>query len=76
MITAPIGMGARFVGKGTIGHIVQFVFPSTVTFRQSEREGTNVWISKPTSATKETLTCIIVRVYGREDEEFIPNLVA
>jgi hypothetical protein len=74
MITAPIGMGAKSVGKGTIGHIVQFVFPSTVTFRQSDWGGSSVHIPKPAAGTIETLTCIIVRVYGREDEEFIPDL--
>jgi hypothetical protein len=74
MITAPIGMGKFNIGKGTIGHIVQFILPSSVTFHQSVWEGANVHIPKPAPGTIETLTCIVVRVYGREHEVFIEEL--
>jgi hypothetical protein len=74
MLTGHIGMGKYALGKGTIGHIVQFVFPNSVTFHQSVWEGANVHIPKPAPGTTETLICIVVRVYGREDEIFIPEL--
>jgi hypothetical protein len=67
-------MGKYGLGKGTIGHIVQFIFPNSVTFHQSVWEGANVHIPKPAPGTTEMLICIVVRVYGREDEIFIPEL--
>jgi hypothetical protein len=74
MITEPIGMGKANIGKGTIGHIVQFVFPSSVSFHSSMWEETPVLIPKPAPGTTETLICIVLRVYGRENEVFIEGL--
>ena len=67
------GMG-KFNITITIGHIVQFVFPSSVTFHESVWDGSVVHTPKPVVGAIETLIAVVVPVYGREDEIFIPEL--
>ena len=67
-------MGKINVGKGTFGHITQFVFPRSVSFQHGMWDGTAVLIPKPAPGTDETLTSIVVRVHGRETEVFFEEL--
>jgi hypothetical protein len=74
MITDHIGLGLFNIGKGTICHIMEFIFPDSISFTQACWEGTDVKIPKPASGNVETLQCIIARVYGRETEQFVEGL--
>jgi hypothetical protein len=74
MITDHVGLGIFNIGKGTICHIMEFVFPDSVTFTSANWEGTDEKIPKPAPGNTETITCIIARVYGRENEQFVDGL--
>ena len=74
MINEAIGLGKLNVGKGTFGHITQFLFPSSVTFQSGIWEGTSVLIPKPAPGSIETLSGIVLRVHGRETETFFEEL--